>query len=90
MYCKDPEGGEKRSWCTCPYHHRSPWSNEYEPELSDGAVPSPTLRKLEVAANEAFDTYREMYYEGGVSSVYAFEIDDKFAVVVLIKKGIIS
>jgi len=31
-----------------------------------------------------------MYYEGGVSSVYAFEIDDKFAVVVLIKKGIIS
>lgn len=73
--------------CTCPYHHRSPWSNEYEPELSDGAVPSPTLRKLEVAANDAFDTYREMYYEGGVSSVYAFEIDDKFAVVVLIKKG---
>jgi hypothetical protein len=66
---------------------RSPWSNEYDPELSDGAVPSPSLRKLEVAANEAFDTYREMYYEGGVSSVYAFEIDDKFAVVVLIKKG---
>lgn len=67
--------------------NRSPWSNEYDPELSDGAVPSPTLRKLEVAANDAFDTYREMYYEGGVSSVYAFEIDDKFAVVVLIKKG---
>jgi capping protein beta len=66
---------------------RSPWSNEYEPELSDGAIPSPSLRKLEVAANEAFDTYREMYYEGGVSSVYAFDIDDKFAVVVLIKKG---
>lgn len=67
--------------------NRSPWSNEYDPELSDGAVPSPSLRKLEVAANEAFDTYREMYYEGGVSSVYAFDIDDKFAVVVLIKKG---
>jgi capping protein beta len=55
--------------------------------LLDGAIPSPTLRKLEIAANEAFDTYREMYYEGGVSSVYAFDIDDKFAVVVLIKKG---
>lgn len=68
---------------------RSPWSNEYEPELPDGAVPSPTLRKLEIAANEAFDTYREMYYEGGVSSVYTFDIDDKFAVVVLIKKGML-
>lgn len=66
---------------------RSPWSNEYEPELLDGAVPSPSLRKLEIAANEAFDTYREMYYEGGVSSVYAFDMDDKFAIVVLIKKG---
>jgi capping protein beta len=53
----------------------------------DGAVPSPSLRKLEIAANEAFDTYREMYYEGGVSSVYAFDMDDKFAIVVLIKKG---
>ncbi|KAG0737950.1 hypothetical protein G6F57_009348 [Rhizopus arrhizus] len=27
-----------------------------------------------------------MYYEGGVSSVYAFDMDDKFAIVVLIKK----
>jgi hypothetical protein len=43
---------------------------------------------LEIAANEAFDTYREMYYEGGVSSVYAFDIDEKFGgIVVLIKKG---
>jgi capping protein beta len=55
--------------------------------LPDGATPNATLRKLEVHANEAFDTYREMYYEGGVSSVYTFEIEDKFAVVVLIKKG---
>lgn len=66
---------------------RSPWSNEYDPELPDGATPNATLRKLEVHANEAFDTYREMYYEGGVSSVYTFEIEDKFAIVVLIKKG---
>ena len=28
-----------------------------------------------------------MYYEGGISSVYTFDLDDKFAVVVLIKKG---
>jgi capping protein beta len=67
--------------------NRSPWSNEYDPELPDGATPNTTLRKLEVHANEAFDTYREMYYEGGVSSVYTFETEDKFAVVVLIKKG---
>jgi capping protein beta len=45
---------------------------------------------LEVAANEAFNTYRELYYGGGVSSVYAFDIEDKFAVVVLIKKGLFS
>jgi capping protein beta len=69
------------------WNFRSPWSNEYDPELPDGATPNATLRKLEVHANEAFDTYREMYYEGGVSSVYTFEIEDKFAVVVLIKKG---
>ena len=40
---------------------RSPWSNEYDPPLDDGTVPTPKLRKLEIAANEAFDTYREMY-----------------------------
>jgi capping protein beta len=40
---------------------RSPWSNEYDPPLEDGTVPTPKLRKLEIMANEAFDTYREMY-----------------------------
>jgi len=39
---------------------RSPWSNEYDPPSEDGPVPPPKLRKLEIAANEAFDTYREM------------------------------
>lgn len=28
-----------------------------------------------------------MYYEGGISSVYAYDAEDKFVVVVLIKKG---
>ena len=42
--------------CLC----RSPWSNEYDPPSEDGPVPPPKLRKLEIAANEAFDTYREM------------------------------
>lgn len=40
---------------------RSPWSNEYDPPLEDGTTPSPKLRKMEIAANEAFDTYRELY-----------------------------
>lgn len=39
---------------------RSPWTNEYDPPLDDGTVPSAKLRRLEVAANDAFDTYREM------------------------------
>ena len=43
------------------FHNRSPWSNEYDPPLEDGTVPSSKLRKLEITANEAFDTYREMY-----------------------------
>ncbi|KAI8813391.1 F-actin-capping protein subunit beta [Cladochytrium replicatum] len=65
---------------------RSPWSNEYQPPVQDGASPSPRLRKLEASANDAFDTYRELYYEGGVSSVYMWDLDDGFACVILIKK----
>lgn len=60
---------------------------------------------MEVTANDAFDTYREMcvhfqesnypvvsrrsrrYYEGGVSSVFLWDLDDGgFAGVVLLKK----
>ena len=70
------------------YSNRSPWSNDYDPPLEDGTVPSIKLRKLEIAANEAFDTYREMYYEGGVSSVYLWDLDEGgFAGVVLLKKS---
>lgn len=50
-------------------------------------MPSERLRRLEVQANEAFDTYREMYYEGGISSVYLWDLEKGFAAVVLIKKG---
>ena len=42
---------------------------------------------MELKANEAFDVYRELYYEGGVSSVYFWNLDDGFAGVVLLKKG---
>lgn len=54
-----------------------------------------TLHPLEVALNNAFDTYRMMYYDGGVSSVYIESqtvnedgqgFDKAFTVKVLIKK----
>lgn len=35
---------------------------------------------------EGIDVYRELYYEGGVSSVYFWDLDDGFAGVVLLKK----
>ncbi|KAL7751709.1 F-actin-capping protein subunit beta [Sorochytrium milnesiophthora] len=66
--------------------YRSPWTNEYDPPLSDGTVPSANLRKLEEQANAAFNTYRELYFEGGTSSVYMWDLEDGFACVVLIKK----
>lgn len=50
-------------------------------------MPSERVRKLEIAANESFDVYRELYYEGGVGSVYFWDLDDGFAGVILLKKG---
>lgn len=66
---------------------RSPWSNTYDPPLEDGSMPSERLRKLEIDANHAFDQYRELYFEGGVSSVYLWDLDHGFAAVILIKKA---
>ncbi|KAL7270681.1 F-actin-capping protein subunit beta [Rhizina undulata] len=84
-----------RDYLLCDYNrdgdsYRSPWSNEFDPPLSDGTLPSEKVRKMEVAANEAFDIYRELYYEGGVSSVYFWNLDDGFAGVVLLKKSVSS
>jgi capping protein beta len=80
-----------KDYLLCDYNrdgdsYRSPWSNEYSPPLPDGTVPSDRLRKLEIQANDAFDTYREMYFEGGISSVYVWDLDKGFAAVILIKK----
>ena len=82
--------------------YRSPWSNQFDPPLDEagmggvgtsgnegageGAVPGERVRKMEIKANEAFDVYRELYYEGGVSSVYLWNFDAGFAGVVLLKK----
>jgi capping protein beta len=81
-----------KDYLLCDYNrdgdsYRSPWSNQYDPPLDDGTVPSERLRKLEIEANSAFDQYREMYFEGGVSSVYLWDLDHGFAGVILIKKA---
>ncbi|MCJ1298479.1 F-actin-capping protein subunit beta [Hypocenomyce scalaris] len=83
-----------RDYLLCDYNRdgdswRSPWSNEFEPALGggeEGTRPSERIRKLEVRMGEAVDIYRELYYEGGVSSVYFWDLDDGFAGVVLLKK----
>lgn len=41
---------------------------------------------MEEALNTAVDVYRELYYEGGVSSAYLWALDEGFAGVVLFKK----
>ncbi|KAF8001222.1 hypothetical protein HF325_003723 [Metschnikowia pulcherrima] len=78
--------------------YRSPFSNKYAPETGDddSPYPSPLLRQLEMKANESFDIYRDLYYEGGgYSLVYLWDtcedveansIEEGFAGVVLFKK----
>ncbi|VDK52632.1 unnamed protein product [Gongylonema pulchrum] len=54
--------------------------------MDDGALPSDKLRNLEIEMNAALEAYRDAYFEGGVSSVYFWDLDYGFAGVVLIKK----
>ncbi|KAF2742634.1 F-actin capping protein, beta subunit, partial [Sporormia fimetaria CBS 119925] len=85
-----------RDFLCCDYNrdgdsHRSPWSNTFYPPLDDGdegVTPSDRIRKMEVKANEAFDVYRELYFEGGIASVYLWDMDDGFAGCVLLKKSV--
>lgn len=87
----DTETG--RRFLLCDYNrdgdsYRSPWSNKYEPALEDGFLPSENLRKMEIEFNELFDAYRELYFEGGTSSVYLWDLDEGFAACFLIKKDV--
>jgi capping protein beta len=43
---------------------------------------------MEAEANELFDAYRELYFEGGTSSVYLWDMDQGFAGCFLIKKKV--
>jgi capping protein beta len=38
-------------------------------------------------ANELFDAYRDLYFEGGVSSVYLWDLESGFAGCFLVKKS---
>lgn len=54
-----------REFLICDYNrdgdsYRSPHSNKYYPHIEEGIVPSETLRKLEILANDAFDVYRDL------------------------------
>lgn len=88
---QDSETG--KFFLLCDYNrdgdsYRSPWSNKYYPEQIEGNFPNERLRELEIETNQAFDQYREMYYEGGISSVYLWDQgmpNQGFAGVILIK-----
>ncbi|GMF49596.1 unnamed protein product [[Candida] boidinii] len=94
-----------KNYLTCDYNrdgdsYRSPWSDKYFPqEEADAPHPGKILRQMEIFANESFDIYRGLYYEGGISSVYLWDnnedgadIDESgkvgFAGVALLKKSI--
>jgi capping protein beta len=75
--------------------HRSPWSNTYIPEPKGGSGeeeklfrPPERLRRFEESFNEVFDAYKTTYYEGGVSSVYVWDLDEGFAGAFLIRKEV--
>jgi capping protein (actin filament) muscle Z-line, beta len=85
-----------RDYLCCDYNrdgnsYRSPWSNTFEPPIDpeDAAdlIPHGRVRRMEEALNSAIDVYRELYYEGGISSAYLWALDEGFAGVVLFKKG---
>jgi len=83
----------QRDYLLCDYNRdgdswRSPWNNKYYPPLEDGAQPEPYTRDLEIQMNNAFDIYCQLYYDGGLSSVYLWDTDNPkdFAGVVLLKK----
>ncbi|CAM9267782.1 unnamed protein product [Pylaiella littoralis] len=76
----DPETG--RRYLRCEYNrdassYRSPWSNKYDPPIEDGFTPGDRIRQMEANANMLLDAYREVYYTGGVSSVYLWEEEEE-------------
>ena len=55
-----------REYLLCDYNrdgdsYRSPWSGEWEPAIEDPILLSEGTRELEIKANDAFDSYRDLY-----------------------------
>lgn len=104
----DSKEGAGREFLCCDYNRdgkswRSWMSNAYYPALEDApdaVYPSAQLRELELRANEAFDTYRQLYYDDALTSTYLWDVDQdtvampegdvpaNFAGVVLFKKDV--
>lgn len=101
-----------KSFLCCDYNrngdsYRSPFTNKFinesknsidnDDDDDEAPYPSDHLRELEIFANDSFDIYRDLYYEGGISCVYLWDkeegdcdIEGKvgFDGVVLLKKSI--
>ncbi|EIW69341.1 hypothetical protein TREMEDRAFT_62205 [Tremella mesenterica DSM 1558] len=75
---KDEDG----DYIQCDYNmvgtsYRSPWSNTYHPAIPDAPLPSPRLRELELVLNKAFKVYTQMYFGGGVCSVFLWDLEEE-------------
>lgn len=73
--------------------YRSPHSNKYYPNISNGSYPSKELRKLEEKLNTIFKLYAKQYYSStAYVSVYCWDFGEKisngFGVGVLVKNSI--
>lgn len=95
----DPDVNKYFIACDFNFHegfHRSPWTDSYFPDPGCPNVdteknaslfrPNTRLRHLEVQFNEVFDAYKTCHYEGGVSSVYLWDLNEGFAAVFLLRK----
>ena len=52
---------------------------------------SERLRSMEILANKAFESYRQLYYDGGISSVYFWPVEEPagaFGTAILLKKAV--
>jgi capping protein beta len=89
----------KQEFLACDYNrigdaYRSPWSQEFvglngEQASETTGLPE-RLVEMEKLANKAFGTYRQLYYEGGISSAYFWPCDTEkefaFGAAILLQK----
>jgi len=56
--------------------YRSPWSNEYFPEIETEFYPNEQLRRYEQIANLMVQEYKNLYYGDAVSNAYFWDKED--------------